>query len=281
MILRIEDIDSPRVKPWAIQQAIDDLHWLGLDWDEGPDIGGPSGPYIQTARASIYRFELGRLIEMDRAYPCTCTRSDIDEAASAPHESIDGPVYHGKCSAWRHGDPLPPTGTFCWRFRATDGVTAVTDCLLGELRINVAQQLGDFPVTRKTLEAAYQLAVVVDDHAMKVNQVVRGDDLIPSAFRQADLIASLGYNTPSYSHVPLVVGSDGRRLAKRHGDTRLSQFRAQGVRAEQIIGWAAHSAGLVASPQAITAAELIADFAWSKVNRATVHVDSVNLFRSC
>jgi len=230
VVLRIEDIDSPRVKPWAIEQAMVDLRWLGLDWDEGPDVGGPHAPYLQTQRVETYDQALRRLIESDLAYPCTCTRKDIESAASAPHESIagsisdtifqDGPIYNGRCAGWKRGDPLPAEGTFCWRFRTPDRSLKVVDQFYGELDLNPHQSLGDFPLTRKNGQAAYQLAVVVDDDAMEVTEVVRGDDLIPSIFRQLPVIDALGFIRPNYFHVPLVVGPDGRRLAKRHGDTR-------------------------------------------------------------
>jgi len=258
VILRIEDIDSPRIKPWATQQAIDDLRWLGLDWDEGP--------YNQTERTCLYQLALDQLIQANRIYPCTCTRTDIDVAASAPHESIDGPVYSGTCAAWQLGDEIPTVGTYCWRFRASDVPLTIVDRLQGAVTLNVAEQLGDFPVTRKNLQAAYQLAVVLDDEAMGVNEVVRGDDLLASAFRQTDLQAALGLNPVSYVHVPLVVGVDGRRLAKRHGDTRLSEYRKQGVTPEQVVGWAAFSAGLMGSQRSIAANELIDSFDWSRVN---------------
>lgn len=267
VILRIEDIDSPRVKPWAVQQAMDDLRWLGLDWDEGPDVGGSHSPYIQTERVSIYQSAIDSLIEANRVYPCTCTRTDIDAAASAPHEAIDGPVYPGTCASWTLGDEMPAEDTFCWRFRATDAPITIVDRLKGEVTINVARQLGDFPVTRKNLQAAYQLAVVVDDAVMGVNEVVRGDDLLASAFRQTDLQQALGLQSVAYVHVPLVVGIDGRRLAKRHGDTRLSEYRKRGVTPERIVGWAAFSAGLIDQLMPVTARELIDSFDWLRVTR--------------
>lgn len=266
VILRTEDIDSPRVKPWAMQQAIDDLRWLGLDWDEGPDVGGSHSPYIQTERVSIYQTALDSLIQMNLVYPCTCTRTDIDAAASAPHEAIDGPIYPGTCASWTLGDEIPAAGNYCWRFRATDVPFTIVDRLKGKVTLNVARQLGDFPVTRKNLQAAYQLAVVVDDNAMGVNEVVRGDDLLASAFRQSDLQQALGLQAVAYIHVPLVVGIDGKRLAKRHGDTRLSEYRKHGVTPEQIVGWAAFSAGLVDTFAPITAAELIDSFDWKKLS---------------
>jgi len=265
VVLRIEDIDSPRVKPWAVQQAIDDLRWLGLDWDEGPDIGGPNGPYVQTERTHLYDAAIRNLVDADRVYPCTCSRTDIDAAASAPHESIDGPVYPGTCAAWRLGDSVPTDGTFCWRFRTSDREISIVDRLRGTQRMNVAKQLGDFPVTRKNLQAAYQLAVVIDDHAMGINEVVRGDDLLASAFRQTDLIHALDLCCPTYAHVPLVIGHDGRRLAKRHGDTRLSQYRDQGIKPEQIVGWAARSANLISDQRSLLPRDLISVFDWAKL----------------
>ena len=273
VILRIEDIDSPRVKPWAAQQAIDDLKWLGLDWDEGPDIGGPNGPYVQTERMVRYEAAICRLFESNRIYPCTCSRTDIDAAASAPHESIDGPVYAGTCASWQLGDDLPSTGTYCWRFRATDHEIAIHDIVHGALQMNVAKQLGDFPVTRKNLQVAYQLAVVIDDDGMGINEVVRGDDLLPSAFRQADLINALELRRSIYAHVPLVIGHDGRRLAKRHGDTRLSQYRNQGIKPEQIIGWAARSANLISGHQLVMPKDLVSHFSWSTVSKEPVISD--------
>ncbi len=285
VILRIEDIDSPRVKTWATEQAIADLRWLGLDWDAGPDIGGLHAPYIQTQRVERYEAALQELIQLNFAYPCTCTRRDVESAASAPHETswsggsmtasepVDGPVYSGHCSQWRAGDALPEPGTYCWRFRVPDRVLSVDDRICGTVELNPAKQLGDFPLTRKSGQAAYQLAVVIDDASMGVTEVVRGDDLLPSVFRQLPLIEALQWSPPNYIHVPLVRGTDGRRLAKRHGDTRLSQYRAAGVTAEQIVGWAAHSLGLIDVPRPLRAVELIDRFDWSRVQPVETRVD--------
>lgn len=273
IILRIEDIDSPRVKAGARQQAIDDLAWLGLDWDEGPDIGGPNAPYVQTERTAGYQQTIEQLVQAGLAYPCTCSRQDIAEAASAPHVSHEGPLYPGTCASWQTGDPLPESEPYCWRYRTSAKRRTFVDLVCGEQSMSVAESLGDFPLTRKNGPAAYQLAVVCDDLAMGVNQVVRGDDLIASTFRQLELIDTLGRTPPQYAHVPLVCGPDGRRLAKRHGDTRIDFFREAGVPAEWIIGWAAWSAGLIDRWESVTAKELIADFSFDRLRREPTIVD--------
>lgn len=287
LILRIEDINSPRVKDWATQQVIDDLHWLGIDWDAGPDVGGEEGPYLQTERSDRYHAALGQLIDSGRVYPCVCTRKDIAAAADAPHAGAYGTVYPGTCAVWKPGDPIPETGTFSWRFRCADQPIRFHDRVAGEQQCVPAVDLGDFPVTRKTGEPAYQLAVVVDDAAMGISEVVRGDDLLPSTFWQLELYAALGKTPPQFAHVPLVLGPDGRRLAKRHGDTRLSHYREQGVAPQQIVRWAAETAGLL--PQETPVAdgelpamhrelpemhrELIERFDWRRVSRDEVTVD--------
>ncbi|TWU67193.1 Glutamate--tRNA ligase 1 [Crateriforma conspicua] len=280
MVLRIEDIDSPRVKPWAIQQAIDDLRWLGIEWDEGPDVGGPSGPYIQTQRTDRYDQAIAKLRSLGRVYPCTCTRRDIESAASAPHAEFGHMIYPGLCSDWTEGDPIPAEGTYCWRFRVRDQVVHFDDAVAGSQSLNPSRDLGDVPVTRKTGEAAYQLAVILDDDAMGVTEVVRGDDLIDSTFWQIELADALGLSVPSYAHVPLVIGDDGRRLAKRHGDTRLDHLRRCGVDPQDVILWAAGSLGIGDLP---TAGEwetdrlhrhIAAQMNWTTVNRDRVVVPS-------
>ncbi|MEM6692463.1 MAG: tRNA glutamyl-Q(34) synthetase GluQRS [Planctomycetota bacterium] len=253
IVLRIEDVDSPRVKPWAVQQAVEDLSWIGIDWDDGP--------IRQTDRLPIYQEALQTLIDNDRVYPCTCTRSDIEEAGSAPHFDHEPKVYPGTCSGWHVGDPLPER-PFCWRFRTSDSIRYVHDLVFGDMQANPKRDLGDFPVTQKDGSPSYQLAVVVDDAAMGVDQVVRGDDLIASVFRQIELYEALSLSPPTYAHVPLVVGLDGRRLAKRHGDTRLSQYREAGLDSNVIIDWAQETSGI--DPE---------NFRWEDLNREKVVVD--------
>ena len=273
LLMRIEDIDSPRVKPWASQQAIDDLRWLGIDWEEGPDIGGPNAPYIQTERVEHYEAAIEKLRAANRLYPCTCTRKDIAAAASAPHVQHEGPVYPGICAGWTEGDALPESGTYCWRFRATDDPIEFDDRVMGRQKLRVASMLGDFPITQKNSKPSYQLAVVVDDAMMGITEVVRGNDLVPSTFRQIELYRALELDVPvSFAHVPLVLGEDGRRLAKRHGDTRLSHYREQGIAPERIVAWAAKSAGLIKKCESISAGEVTKGFDWQKVTREDTSV---------
>ena len=305
VVLRVEDIDSPRVKSWAVAEAIEDLKWLGLDWDEGPDVGGSHGPYSQSERFGIYSESLSKLVNAGFAYPCTCTRRDVESASSAPHEAVafregnlsleqaqfgeftgvfspvdfhEGPIYSEKCRAWQLGDPLPDEGSFCWRFRLIDEVVICIDRVFGLIAINPKRLLGDFPLTRKNGEIAYQLAVVVDDHAMNISEVVRGNDLLPSLFRQLSIIRALKLNSPEYAHLPLVVGNDGRRLAKRHGDSRLAYYRSCGVSASQIIGWLAKSIGLREVADPVMPSQLIDEFDWRLISRRPTVVASADLF---
>jgi glutamyl-tRNA synthetase len=253
VVLRLEDIDSPRVKPGAADQACQDLRWLGLDWDEGP--------IIQSQRLPLYEDALERLKRQERGYPCTCTRTDIERAASAPHAEHEGPVYPGTCASRRAADAtLLGDRSYAWRFRAGAGPWRYDDLFRGSTEVDPATLGGDFVVWKSAGTPAYQLAVVVDDAANGVTQVIRGDDLVPSTPRQLQLFAALGWTPPAFAHVPLVVGPDGRRLAKRHGDTRLSALREAGVQAEQLIGLLAWSCGWRESATPTTPAELLADF---------------------
>ena len=276
VILRMEDIDSPRIKRGAAQQAVEDLRWLGLDWDEGPDLGGPHAPYVQTERLAVYREALDHLQAAERVYPCTCTRSDVAAAASAPHAGQEGPRYPGTCSYRSAADAAILTrrlseevaaATFCWRFRAASRQRELADLVAGSQSCNVAADLGDFVVAKADGTPAYQLAVVVDDEAMGVTEVLRGNDLLPSAFRQHELYEFFGWKPPEFAHVPLVVGRDGRRLAKRHGDTRLATLRTSGIPAEKLVGLLAWSCGLIDRRRPMHPRNLIGEFNLAKLSR--------------
>ncbi len=285
--LRIEDIDSPRVKPWAIEQTIDDLHWLGLDWDElefdeprDPQLQErslPPGVWLQTERFTVYERYLLELLRAGRLYPCYCSRKDIEAAASAPHREDHLVRYPDTCrlrsvpsEIFPHLQPSDQDNDarllidadllarpFAWRFRSQDEPLGFEDLVCGPQRKSPHQELGDFVIAKSSGHVAYQLAVVVDDHEMGVTEVVRGEDLIPSTFWQLEIYQALGWVPPKFGHVPLVVGPDGRRLAKRHGDTRLSEIRRLGQGPERLLGELAVGLGLVPHPRPITARELL------------------------
>jgi glutamyl-tRNA synthetase len=233
MALRIEDIDSPRIKHGATAQIFADLGWLGLDWN--------GDPVVQSNRISLYQQALRQLQEKELVYPCTCTRSDVERAASAPHAEHEGPVYPGICTGRRANDAAHLDRPYCWRFRLPVQEYCFDDLFRGRVALSRQEVGGDFVVWRNDGTPAYQLAVVVDDADMGITQVVRGDDLIPSTPRQLLLYRALERTPPAFAHVPLVVGPDGRRLAKRHGDTRLASLRAAGVRHTNLLGLLAWS----------------------------------------
>jgi glutamyl-tRNA synthetase len=262
VVLRIEDLDSPRIKLDAAEQACVDLRWLGLDWDVGP--------VFQTTRLPLYQAALASLRAQELVYPCTCTRGDIERSASAPHADQEGPVYPGTCSfrtsAIADDWDADSTISYCWRCRVGTVTETYDDLFRGPTQLDLRQLGGDFVVWKAArppnegATPAYQLAVVVDDAEQGVTEVVRGDDLVPSTPRQLLLYRALGLTPPRFAHIPLVVGPDGRRLAKRHGDTRLSTLRAAGVRAEALLGLLAWSCGWLEEIRPVTARELLPRF---------------------
>ncbi len=260
IVLRMEDIDGPRIKLGAAAQAILDLRWLGLDWDDGPDPQALDGPFVQSQRQSSYADLLAELQLASRVFPCTCTRGDIAAAASAPHVGQEGPIYPGTCRQLSVADALRQDRPVAWRFRVPSVTDTYRDGFHGPVSCRLAEDLGDFVLYKNDGTAAYQLAVVADDHAMGITEVLRGDDLLPSGFRQRALYRELAWRPPEFVHVPLVVGPDGRRLAKRHGDTRLASLREAGIPAERLIGLLAASCGWLDEPTEIAAAELLNRF---------------------
>jgi glutamyl-tRNA synthetase len=244
VILRIEDLDASRARPWAIDLILTDLRWLGLDWEEGPDVGGPAAPYVQSQRKATYHAALERLKAEERVYPCTCTRADIARAASAPHADDEGPNYPGTCAPRRVADAdRLGDRPFAWRFRVPPGPVVWHDRFLGTREDHPSRLGGDFVVGRSSGEPAYQLAVVADDAVMGVTLVLRGEDLVPSTPRQILLYDALGLEPPEFAHVPLVVGPDGRRLAKRDESIKLVTLREAGVDPRVLVGWLARSCG--------------------------------------
>lgn len=264
ILFRMEDLDTPRIKSWAFDQAIEDLQWLGLDWDFGPASPPKEFRLVQSERMDRYGEILDQLRALNCVYPCTCSRSDIENAQSAPHESHwDAPIYPGTCS---HRCPEDAKGlaregrSFAWRFRIPPGARSWHDQFQGEQSSIPSKSIGDFVVARANGMPAYQLAVVVDDHDMKITDVVRGDDLIASTFRQQLLYEALDWPMPRMSHLPLVVGPDGRRLAKRHGDTRLSSLRQAGIDPRIVIGYLAYQSRMIEEMAPLAPKDLVARF---------------------
>ena len=258
-VLRIEDLDRPRVRPGASERMLNDLRWLGLDWDEGPDTGGPYAPYIQSERQAIYASYLQRLAEAGLIYPCYCSRAEIARVASAPQED-EGPRYPGTC---RHlaeqqrrkheANNRRPS----LRFRVDDErIVSFTDLLAGPVEQHVQRAIGDFIVCRSDGIFAYQFAVVVDDALMHINQVVRGVDLLHSTARQVLLYEALGFPVPTFAHVPLLLDEDGQRFSKRVQSTGLEPLRVEGATPAQVVGQLAAGCGLVDRGEQINAAEL-------------------------
>jgi len=261
-VLRIEDLDRPRIRPEATQRMINDLRWLGLDWDEGPDCGGPYVPYTQSERLEIYQHYLQRLQEAELLYPCYCSRAEVAHAASAPQQGAsDGPRYPGTCrhltqvQRRRHeANGRRPS----LRFRVDDErIISFTDLIVGSMRQHVQQEVGDFIIRRSDGIFGYQFAVVVDDGLMHINQTVRGADLLHSTARQMLLFEALGFPVPAFAHVPLLLDEEGKRLSKRIQSMGLEPLRGANMTQSDVIGQLAASCGLVENGTSISAIELV------------------------
>lgn len=264
-VLRMEDLDPQRSSGASAQGIIDDLRWLGLDWDEGPDVGGPHSPYDQSSRAHRYDEAVQDLVHRGLAFPCTCTRAEVARAASAPHAGEDGPRYPGTCRAGpSHPERL---STASIRLKVEAGPIAFDDLVAGPQSFDVGGTVGDFVIRRADGVAAYQLAVAYDDAEMEITRVVRGGDLLASTSRQLLVYRALGLVPPAFAHVPLMVGEDGHRLAKRGGALSITELRARGVTAERLVGFLAKTAGL-GNGTPTAARELVAGFALDRIGRA-------------
>lgn len=240
LVLRLEDLDPARCRPEFRDAIIEDLRWFGLRWDEGPDLGGPFAPYVQSTRLETYRDRWKELLDGGFIYSCECSRQDVWQSAGAPNHENEEPVYPGTCrpvvaavSAASQVSPptLPPRQqNVHWRFRVPEGEQmSFVDLRLGEQRAIAGEDFGDFIVWRKDDVPAYQLAVVVDDAAMEITEVVRGADLLLSTFRQLLLYRALGLNAPRFYHTDLITDSSGRRLAKRYASLSLRALRESGA----------------------------------------------------
>ncbi|HXR37866.1 MAG TPA: tRNA glutamyl-Q(34) synthetase GluQRS [Terracidiphilus sp.] len=256
LVMRMEDLDPDRSKQVYAEAAYEDLRWLGIRWQEGPDKGGPFAPYVQSRRRSIYLAAWRRLLRRGYLYPCRCSRKDLESALGAPHERVfpatqgsvgggkwdlqdDEPIYPGTCRHLLGRAPQLPGPTasdidtpegFNWRFRVPDGeAIEFVDRNLGKQRFVAGVDFGDFVVWRRDGVPSYQLACVADDAAMGITEVVRGADLLKSTARQILLNRALGYSDPAWFHCRLVVDHNGRRLAKRHDSLSLRALRQRGL----------------------------------------------------
>ncbi len=238
LVLRNEDLDRARASADYVSAMLEDLRWLGLNWNEGPDCGGPYGPYSQSERLMEYRRALERLKSLGVIYPCACSRQDVLRALAAPHQGEDEPVYPGTCRPENRPPPNGPLpkGTTNWRFRVPDGkIVRFLDGFFGEQQFVCGVDLGDFVVWRHDDLPAYQLAVVVDDAAMRISEVVRGEDLLKSTARQLLLYEALGWEAPAFYHCPLMRDAAGQRLAKRHDALSLRVLRDAGETPESVL----------------------------------------------
>ncbi|GMK42522.1 glutamyl-Q tRNA(Asp) synthetase [Paenibacillus sp. CCS19] len=278
-ILRIEDIDKPRSKPHYAEQALSDLRWLGLDWDEGPDIGGPFAPYVQSEREDSYESALSHLLEQGKLYPCFCSRAELQAIASAPHGlSSEGPAYPGLCRHFSASEREERAAAKqpSLRFAMPDHPVHYIDEAAGPQAF-AAGAGGDFVVRRADGIISYQLAVVIDDAAMGITDVLRGYDLLDSTPRQLLLYEALGLTPPRFAHVPLLLGTDGNRLAKRHGAISLASIRERMLPPELIVGALAAWSGLHDRAEPIAASELIHSFNLNDVPTEPIVVDDATL----
>lgn len=276
VVLRMEDNDPARSRQEYADGIMRDLEWLGLDWDEGPDCGGPYGPYVQSHKLDRYDEAIARLEALGLTYPCYCTRKELKSMAGAPHLEDVGPIYPGTCllleaadRAAREEQGRRPT----LRLHG-QGLVEFRDLVYGPQHFDWMTCGGDFPLKRSDGVVSYQLAVAVDDMDQKISLVVRGRDILPSTPRQIRLIELLGCRVPRYAHVPLLLDAKGERLAKRHQSCELRALREQGKRPEDIIGYLGWVAGLQMRPEPCLPENLVCRFGWDRLPRADVSLPS-------
>jgi glutamyl/glutaminyl-tRNA synthetase len=234
LILRNEDLDPERSRPHFVEAMIEDLHWLGLEWQEGPDVGGAFGPYTQSQRVELYRNAWRRLLAQGWLYPCHCSRKDLALAMQAPHD--DEGIYPGNCRPASSRMAAADTSSAAnWRFRVPDGeIVEFEDGCFGRQTFVAQKDFGDFLVWRRDDLPSYQLAVVADDAAMGITEVVRGADLLKSTARQILLARALGVPSPAWYHCDLLRDEKGERLAKRHDALSLRRLREQGKQPQEL-----------------------------------------------
>lgn len=276
-VWRLEDIDTPRTVAGMAEAAAEDLAWLGLDWDEDPARGGPYAPYTQSQRSHVYEAALRLLLERGRIFPCRLSRRDLINIASAPHaaDQREASEHEAPHPAQARPRDLAPgwydtrlRSDAALRFAVDPASVRFVDRLCGAVEERVDLSVGDFVLKRRDGLYAYQLAVVVDDWTMDIDEVVRGADLLDSTARQIQLLEALGARRPLYAHVPLVVGADGEKLSKRDASLTLRSLRQAGAAPWQVAGYLAWSLGILDRPAALRPRDLLTEFSWSRVGKA-------------
>lgn len=277
-VLRVEDLDTQRSRPEFIEANLAELRWLGLAWDEGPDVGGAFGPYRQSERSALYEAALRKLERTGHLFPCYLSRKDVQGVSSAPHGL--GPAYgeaQRRLNAWVQDGKKAEGKTPSLRFQVDSQRLSFYDGVHGEVCTDPARTTGDFVVRRADGEWAYQLAVVVDDVAMSITHVVRGDDLLPSTGAQLLLYRALGAEPPTFAHVPLLLDADGSRMAKRRGSLTLSALRAAGVRPGRVVGLLAYSLGLQPKLAEADVGDFVPGFELGTLNREAFALEPAHL----
>jgi len=276
-VMRVEDLDRQRSRPELVAANLDELRWLGVNWDEGPDVGGAYGPYLQSERFGLYERALETLHKRGHLFECYLSRKDVQGVASAPHGA--GAVYgaaqrrlNEQVSERRQQESKTPS----LRFRVKPETLSLYDEMLGHVTLNPAES-GDFVMRRADGAWAYQLAVVVDDIAMNITHVLRGDDLLPSTGAQLLLYRALGAEPPTFAHVPLLLDTDGARMAKRKGSLTLSALRGAGVRPERVVGLLTFTLGLTDGPLEVHTDDFTKTFELSGISKEAFRLEENHL----
>ena len=280
MILRMEDLDPARSKIEYADQIMEDLAWMGLTYEEGPDCGGAYGPYTQDERRHLYEEALDKIRTKGLLYPCFCSRKDL-QAVRAPHRGEGQHVYPGFCRNLSPEEQMERAlkKKPALRFLMPDRMDCYRDLNYGQQCQDLQREVGDFILRRADGVHAYQLAVVLDDALMEISEVVRGADLLSSTHRQRMLYEILGFAAPQFGHVPLLVGNDGERLSKRFRSLDLGQLRAKGWKPEELVGLLLFEAGMMDKEEPISLQEAISIFSWEMMRRDDLRIDLERLER--
>lgn len=279
-ILRIEDTDQERSTATSETSILKDLQWLGLDWDEGPDVGGDAGPYRQSERIALYKEHLDQLLESGQVYPCYCTAEELEQRRSEQLARGEATLYNGHCRNLSDADRhhyqsegrLP-----AYRFKAATECVTFEDLVRGSVTVQ-GDQLGDFVIARAGGMPMYNFACAIDDHLMSISHVVRGDDHVSNTPRQILIYRAFGWTPPQFAHIPMILGPDRQRLSKRHGATSVDQYREQGYLSDALVNflsllsWSSES-----GDEILTRERLISEFDFSRISKSAAVFDTVKL----